>query len=256
MTNICNSNISPATRAARKLMIGIIILIYGIILLLDNVGMLPLIIQKIFFSWQIIFILLGLLTVVSHKSSVSGFLLIAIGVFFLLPKLFDIPYNFTQIFWPFLLILLGFLIIFRRNSNVHHHPRRHCESTAEYSSHYVGETNPNDYIDDTNIFGGNKQIVVSQQFKGGKITCIFGGSELDFTHSQLAEGVHVIDMVCIFGGASLIVPPDWEVRTEVVSILGGFADKRHAIPGMHDQNKILLIKGVTFFGGGEIKSYK
>jgi len=25
---------------------------------------------------------------------------------------------------------------------------------------------------------------------------------------------------------------------------------------MHDKNKILLIKGVTFFGGGEIKSYK
>ncbi|MGC8803416.1 MAG: LiaF transmembrane domain-containing protein [Bacteroidales bacterium] len=258
MTDICNTNLSPSTRAARKLIIGIILLIYGTILLFDNMGVLPVLIRQLFYSWQMILILLGILTVISHKGSVSGLVLIAIGIFFMLPKFFNVPYNFAQLFWPFLLILLGLLIIFRRNSNVHHYPRRYWHANEGDTLHhdYASETNPNDFIDVANIFGGNKQIIVSQQFKGGKITCIFGGSELDFTHAQLAEGTHVIDMVCIFGGASLIVPSDWEVRTEVVSILGGFADKRHAIPSMHDKNKILIIKGVTFFGGGEIKSYK
>ncbi|MCX7987345.1 MAG: cell wall-active antibiotics response protein [Bacteroidales bacterium] len=256
MTYNCNTNLTPTARAARKLTIGIIILVYGFILLFDNVGLLPPIVKQIFFSWQVILILLGILTVVSHKGSISGIIIIAIGAFFMIPKFINVPFNFTQIFWPFLLILLGFLIIFRRNSNVHHHPHRHNFNDQNYNADYTSQTNMNDYIDVANIFGGNKQIIVSQQFKGGKITCIFGGSELDFTHAQLAEGTHVIDMVCVFGGASLIVPADWEVRTEVVSILGGFADKRHAIPTMHDKNKILIIKGVTFFGGGEIKSYK
>ncbi|HOK51612.1 MAG TPA: DUF5668 domain-containing protein [Bacteroidales bacterium] len=253
-----NSDYFTSSRAARKLVIGIFILFYGIILLIDNLSGLPPWMHTIFFSWQIILIFLGILTLVPYKGSISGLILIAIGVFFMLPRLFDLPYNFSQLFWPFLLILLGILIIFRRNSNVHHCPHRHW-NRDEYSFRtyeHVGETNVNDYIDVANIFVGNKQIIVSQQFKGGKITCIFGGSELDFTHAQLAEGTHIIDMVCIFGGASLIVPSDWEVKTEVVSILGGFADKRHAIPSMHDTNKVLIIKGVAFFGGGEIKSYK
>jgi len=256
MTDFCRPNLSPATRAARKLIIGSILLIYGFILLFDNIGILPPIVKLIFFSWQMVLILLGLLTVVSHRGSISGLILIAIGVFFILPRLFNVPYNFTQIFWPFLLILLGFLILFRRNSNVHHSPRHHWEPSGDNAGDVPGVNNSNDYIDVATIFGGNKQVIISKQFKGGKITCIFGGAEIDFSQAQLADGIQVVDMVCVFGGASLIVPPDWEVRTEVVSILGGFADKRHAIPGMHDQNKILLIKGVTFFGGGEIKSYK
>jgi hypothetical protein len=58
----------------------------------------------------------------------------------------------------------------------------------------------------------------------------------------------------LFGGSNLIVPDDWKVKSEVVSILGGFSDKRLIVPNP-DTEKTLLVKGVVIFGGLELKSY-
>jgi hypothetical protein len=44
------------------------------------------------------------------------------------------------------------------------------------------------------------------------------------------------------------------VQVEVVSIFGGFSDKRHS--STIDRDKKLIIKGVAIFGGGEIKTHE
>ena len=47
-----------------------------------------------------------------------------------------------------------------------------------------------DYIDEVSIFGGTKKKISAQNFKGGKITTVFGGSEINFLDTQLSnEGV-------------------------------------------------------------------
>jgi len=51
----------------------------------------------------------------------------------------------------------------------------------------------------------------------------------------------------------LVVPADWNVKVEVFNIFGAYADKRMA--SQIDYNKTLVIKGVTIFGGGEVKSF-
>jgi predicted membrane protein len=97
---------------------------------------------------------------------------------------------------------------------------------------------------------------MSRNFKGGKITAIFGGIELDLTKAGLAPGVSELELACIFGGATLIVPDDWYITIEVTPILGGFSDSRKLMPGRSvDLSKHLVIKGAVIFGGGEIKSY-
>ncbi|NJK98795.1 MAG: cell wall-active antibiotics response protein [Bacteroidales bacterium] len=87
--------------------------------------------------------------------------------------------------------------------------------------------------------------------------CIhFGGSVYDFTESELADGKNVLEVVNIFGGTKFIIPSHWNVHVEVVSIFGGFADKRKAgITLPQNLSKELYIKGVAIFGGGEIKSF-
>ena len=40
-----------------------------------------------------------------------------------------------------------------------------------------------------------------------------------------------IEIACIFGGATLIVPDDWNIIIQVTPILGGFSDSRKLIPG-------------------------
>jgi predicted membrane protein len=106
------------------------------------------------------------------------------------------------------------------------------------------------------VFGGGERQVVSQNFRGGKITAIFGGIELDLTRAALAPGVSEIEIACVFGGTTLIVPDDWNVTLEVTPVLGGFSDSRKLHAGRTvDPTKHLVIKGAVVLGGGELKSY-
>ncbi len=112
------------------------------------------------------------------------------------------------------------------------------------------------FIDIINIFSGGERQIVTENFKGGKITSIFGGSEIDLTQAKLAPGVSELEIACIFGGTTIIVPTDWNIKVEVVPVLGGFGDERKLNLGRAvDTSRQLIIKGAVVFGGGEIKSY-
>ena len=95
---------------------------------------------------------------------------------------------------------------------------------------------------------------MNQVFKGGKVSNIFGGTEIDLTQATLAEGRNELIIECIFGGVTLIVPSDWKVVLNMSSIMGGFSDKRMYIKESSD-SRILIVKGTAIFGGGEVKSY-
>ena len=229
----------------RKLALGLIIISLGFVFLLDNLGVLPVSAKSVIISWPMLLIGIGVVNLFGRTSYFAGLIMIVIGTFFIVPHMFCFNFNFASLLWPLLLIILGVLIIFRRGRHKAHH--------FENNTTYVETENA---IDEVNIFGGSKHNVVSQNFKGGKITSIFGGTELDFTNAKLADGVNVLDLVCIFGGASIIVPADWTVRSEVVSIMGGFSDQRKSFPPFEVSGKQLVIKGVAIFGGGEIKNFK
>jgi predicted membrane protein len=66
---------------------------------------------------------------------------------------------------------------------------------------------------------------VSQSFRERKIVAVFGGSKIDLTQATLASGNNQIEVVAVFGGTSMLVPNDWNVKVEVFSIIGGYADK-------------------------------
>jgi predicted membrane protein len=62
-----------------------------------------------------------------------------------------------------------------------------------------------------------------------------------------------IDVANIFGGSKIIVPEDWNIKIEVVSIFGGFDDKRSAsVIARSNTSKVVVIKGACIFGGGEV----
>jgi len=59
----------------------------------------------------------------------------------------------------------------------------------------------------------------------------------------------------MFGGTKLIVPEDWEVKSDALSLFGGFSDKRQEQPTNSEVKKILLVKGIVLFGGVEVKNF-
>jgi predicted membrane protein len=110
------------------------------------------------------------------------------------------------------------------------------------------------FIDEFNVFSGSEKKISMKNFKGGKITSIFGGSEIDLLDAELSSETNVIELFYLFGGSSIKVPNDWVVINKVTAILGGFADKRNvSTPKEPVPNKTLILRGFVMFGGGEIE---
>lgn len=106
-----------------------------------------------------------------------------------------------------------------------------------------------DWIDITTLFGGAKRTVISKDFKGGDVTNICGGTELDLTHADI-QGMAVIDVVGMWGGIKVAVPPNWEVRLNVTHLMAGTDDRRRNKG--QDGNKVLVFTGTMLMAGLEI----
>jgi len=165
-----------------------------------------------------------------------------VGGFFMIPLIFRESFHMYNMFWPSIFIIIGVIFIVTKRKGWN----------AVTSKGMVGD----DIIDYVAIFSGNERQVVSQNFRGGKISAVFGGIDLNLTKAKLAPGRNELEVACIFGGTTIIVPENWSVSIEVTPILGGFSDSRKHIPGTtSDTTSQLVIKGAVIFGGGEVKSY-
>ena len=225
-----------------RALIGLILVLVGFFLVMRNTGIIPDFIDNVVFSWPMILVAVGLVLTLGNTEKTAGVIIMAVGGFFLIPHIFRDTFHVYNIFWPSVFIIVGIIFIVSRRRNWH----------PGVSRGVVGD----DFIDYVNIFSGGERQVVSDNFKGGKITAIFGGMELDVTKAKLAPGKSVLEIAFIFGGATIIVPDDWYISIEVTPILGGFSDSRKLTPGRSvDPSKHLIIKGAVVFGGGEIKSY-
>lgn len=234
---------------SKSVTIGIMVILVGIALFFKNIGPFEdARIWDILFTWQTLLIAIGVINIVNDSSRRVGWILIAIGGFFLIPVIFDIE-NYRHTFWPALLIVIGLIMIFGSS--------RFCRRSRPGGyMHFSGpavDSSTEDFIEEVAVFGGRERIIDSRAFRGGKIVTVFGGSTLDLTKVALAQGNVEIEIVAIFGGSTLVVPNDWNIKLEVFNIFGGYSDKR--IRGQIDFTKTVVVKGVAIFGGGEIKSY-
>jgi predicted membrane protein len=185
---------------------------------------------------------IGVIMTLGASEKTGGIIVMAVGGFFIVPLLFRETFHMYNMFWPSIFIIVGIIFIVTK------HRGWHSVSTQEMRG--------DDFIDYVNVFGGGERMVLSQNFRGGKITSVFGGIELDLTKAKLAPGMNQIEIACVFGGATIIVPESWNVIIEVQPVLGGFTDSRRFAPGRTaDTTSQLVIKGAVVFGGGEVKSY-
>ena len=95
---------------------------------------------------------------------------------------------------------------------------------------------------------------MSKNFRGGEIVAVLGGAEINLAHADF-DGVIRLEAVSVLGGTKLIVPPNWDVQSEMVAVFGGVEDKRVIRPELIDPNKKLVLEGTCFLGGLEIRNY-
>lgn len=236
-------------RTNKSIALGFILLTAGMLILSTNFNLLPWSVHQLIFNWRTLLIAIGVVLIFRGGKQVPGLVLIGIGSFFHLQGFLGIDFSVRELLLPALFIFLGVAILFKRHrpvqTKVCHHHLFDCKAPSG-----------DDYIEEIAIFGGGERQIVSRSFCGGKVIAVFGGSTLSFIQSVLAPGPQTLDLLMLFGGTKLIVPSDWRVRIEVISIFGGFSDKRLNIqPSANAEAGELVIKGIALFGGGEIKSY-
>lgn len=220
---------------SQKAWIGVLLVALGAYFLLRNFDYLPSFLPSYLFGWEMIFVIIGASLLATGKK--GGLFFLIFGGLFLIPDIFHWMHFSFRDWWPAILIVLGVVIFLRR--------RDHLEtSRGEYDL---------DYFDDMAVFGGSEKSFSSQNFKGGKVTAMFGGSEIDLRQANLGSQEAVLDVFCMFGGNTFRIPNDWTLINDSFVIFGGFSDSRTIPEGGQDPKKVVRLKGTVIFGGGEVK---
>ena len=238
---------------SKSIVLGGLIVLAGVLFLLFNLGVLPAEWRSIIISWQMLLIVLGIVGI-CYRSYIGGIVLIAVGGIFMLPELSYVlgftysPALVNEIVWPSVIILAGLIIIFSKKC-FHHH----FSSSEESRKHGLGSfTSSGDGMIDYNlIFNGIDEVYLEPEFKGGEINTVFGGAKLDLRRTCLPVGDTHLEVSSIFGGVSILVPPEWNVRLVSESVFGSFSDRRPVNGPVSDRR--LLIEASSIFGGGSVE---
>ena len=212
---------------------GMILIVLGILWVLSNLDVFDFDLSQ---WWPLILIVIGLIQLFSTGKlfNTGAWILIALGVVFLLTTHDYLHWHDIWKYWPVVLIVIGISIIVQR----------HGKNMPESSSA--------DEIAGSALFGGVEKKINSKQFKGGSISALFGGAEIDLRDSELDQGGAVIDISTIFGGTEIRIPKSWALDVHSTAILGGFDNKTSN--EMKSEGRRLIIKSTTIFGGTEIKN--
>lgn len=233
----------------RNVIGGVLILVGGV-LLLENLNIVDFNLPPYVFSWQMILITIGLIITINSTDKTGGLIMMGVGIIFLLPRIFNHTFTVWQL-WPLIIIFIGLAMIVNRKMC----KRKYINVKIDDDENTKTRVEDG-LLSEVAIFGGGNKSIVTDNFRGGEITAIFGGSEIDLLDSKLAEGDNVLEITAIFGGTTLIIPREWRVEINALPIFGGFSDARRKTAPVIDSNdgRKLIIKGTFIFGGGEIKS--
>jgi len=217
--------------------LGILLVLVGAVIALSNLGVIPWHLKRYIFQWENILILLGFFFIFSQEDKKAGIILLSIGFFFVIDDWFDIDITIWDL-WPISLIIVGLYIINRKSV-----------TSADLNADHTQER---DTVHDTAIFSGGDKVISTANFRGGSLTAVFGGSNIDLSTSKLSPQSAQLDLFYMFGGSKIRVPTNWNIEIKATSIFGGLADKRVVKAYNPDNPETLIITGLIIFGGAEI----
>lgn len=114
--------------------------------------------------------------------------------------------------------------------------------------------NSEDHLNSTALFSGIKKTILSKDFKGGKISNLFGSTEIDFTNADL-HGVAILDISQAFGSTTITVPGDWRIESDLSQLFAVVDDNRNNVYQTNKSDKVLYLKGLSACASVEIQNY-
>jgi hypothetical protein len=213
-----------------QVFLGVLIVAFGVIALLTQLDVIELSLGELLADWwPLIVIGVGLAALITvPRAWVGPAVVIAVGVFFLLRTLDVIDVNIWEL-WPVAVILVGLSLL----------------------TSFGRRTSEEDTINSTVIWWGSERKTRSRQFKGGSLTAIMGGIEVDLREADIVDKAEIA-IFALWGGVEVKVPPTWRVHVSGLPLLGGWDDKTS--PPIQDGAPELIVHVTAIMGGAEIKS--
>jgi len=221
---------SPDLRVTPRVVLGLAVMLAGLVLALDSLGLVDG--GALFRFWPLAILAVGIVKWLSPAPQrMSALIWIVAGVALLLVTLGHM--SFAGV-WAVLLFLVGAKIAWKALRPI------------------SAPTDPAAALDLLQFMGGTKTVVTTTDFKGGQATAVMGGCEIDLRHASMPEGrVAVLDTFAFWGGIEIRVPDDWEVVSQGSAALGGFVNNARSQPGARRR---IIVTGLAIMGGVEVKN--
>lgn len=194
----------------------------------------------IFFDgWWTLFIIIPCFIGLFKDEDKSGNLIgLVIGVSLLLGCLDVVDFAFIwKLMIPAIFVMIGISFLFK-------------DAFHKKINKEIKKLNKKDAKEYCSCFSGQTVDFSKEEFTGCSLTAIFGGVKCDLKSSILKEDV-VISATSIFGGITILVPEDVNVKISSTSIFGGVSDERK--DKKVDAKYTIYIETTAMFGGVEIK---
>ena len=228
-----------------QLALGVFITLMGVLLTLDRLGIMD--VGRTLRLWPAALIALGVAMWTRRRDATSRFwggAWMLIGAWLLLNTRGLVRVGFWELFWPVVLLLVG-LRITMHSLNMRQRPAE--PDAADRTSLFA-------------ILGESKRSSNEKPFRGGQMTAVLGGCQLDLRDAVIPPGEQAtIDVFTLMGGLEVWVPRGWLVTSDVVLVLGGVDDKR--LPAASDvagdlqlARPRLVLRGQVILGGLTIKN--
>jgi len=233
---------------ASGIVIGGLIVVIGLLILLDNMGIVQ--VHEIWHYWPVLLIGVGVAKVLESRSPAGyiwGGVLALAGALMLLDNLEIISFDFNLI-WPLLLIAFGLSMLVRSVD------RKRYLATASATA--AGPINDNSgCCNALAVFGGTKRRIDSSDFRGGEVTSVFGGVEFDLRSAGMTVDQALIDVNIVCGGLEVRVPDNWVVINRAMTVFGGVEDKTsQAKLDPNAKSPHLVITGSVILGGISLRN--
>lgn len=219
-----------------RLAIGIGVLGIGLVELLDNLRVVD--DDRIYpIFWPVALGAVAIAFLIGragHPSRAWGWLFAVLAVLATLHALhYELPFEPWNLFWPVVLLGAGYALV------------RHALSGPGAVSSGDDST-----VSSLALLAGIERTNRSSSFRGGSLTAIMGGVELDLTGAELAPEGAVLDLFALWGGVEIKVPEGWRVDLRVFPLMGGVEDRSR--PGDRGEGPRLTLRGVVVMAGGEV----
>jgi lia operon protein LiaF len=181
-------------------------------------------------------------------------MLILLGFLFLLENagVWDFGALFHD-YWPALLVLWGVWLLVRRGSERKERP---------VAGPGTGADTP-DQLNETRTFGDIVLRTGSKNFRGGRVSGVFGNIRVDASEATLVEGEQTLAIDGVFGDVRVILPKNVSTSVTATTVLGDVRvyDTRHRgfaptialeSPGYPDAPRRLRVRVSQVFGTVEV----